>query len=167
MRPFAEQTGFSGSDQEWQQEFDVLCRERGSTHGIRLDAFVTLVNDSSDDGCYCSDSELRNLLQPQTRPVPPKAPAPAAKSKAAQPTPPAGTPPPQEGPACLLMLVVCPRRFCVCVLFVLGGSATRADREGVSSAGRGREGLLDSRGDAALCRAGRLHWERPGVAARV
>ena len=93
MRPFAEQTGFSGSDQEWQQEFDVLCRERGSTHGIRLDAFATLVNDSSDEGCYCSDDELRNLLQPQTRPVPPKAPAPAAKSKAVQPTRPAGTPP--------------------------------------------------------------------------
>ena len=83
MRPFAEQTGFSGSDQEWQQEFDLLRRDRGSSEGIRLDAFVGLVNDSSDDGCYCSEEELRSLLQARAQTTPPtlsKAPAPAAKS---------------------------------------------------------------------------------------
>ena len=83
MRPFAEQTGFSGSDQEWQQEFDLLRRDRGSSEGIRLDAFVSLVNDSSDDGCYCSEEELRSLLQARAQTTPPtlsKAPAPAAKS---------------------------------------------------------------------------------------
>ena len=120
MRPFAEQTGFTGTDLEWQQEFDLLCSERGSSQGIRLDAFATLVNDQSDEGCYCSDDELRNLLQPQTRAVPSKAPAPAAEPKAATPTLPASTPP-QEGHGvklCLFMLVVCARRFCVCVLIV-------------------------------------------------
>ena len=160
MRPFAEQTGFTGTDLEWQQEFDLLCSERGSSQGIRLDAFATLVNDQSDEGCYCSDDELRNLLQPQTQAVPSKAPAPAAEPKAATPTLPASTPP-QEGRGvklCLFMLVGCARRFCVCVLVVLGGSATRADRGGVSSTRQGQEGLFDSRGDAALCRSDRLHW---------
>ena len=65
MRPFAEQTGFSGSDHEWQEEFALLCRDRGSAKGIKLEEFVQLVNDSSDEGCYCSDSELRALLQQQ------------------------------------------------------------------------------------------------------
>ena len=130
MRPFAEQTGFSGSDQEWQQEFELLCRERGSTNAIRLDAFVTLVNDSSEDGCYCSDSELRNLLQPQTRAVPPKAPAPAAKSKAAQPTPPAGAPP--QAIRCLYMLHVLASRLRTglasrCRAKMIQGPTTRAD----------------------------------------
>ena len=81
MRPFAEQTGFNGSDQEWQQEFDLLCHDRGSTGGFGLDAFISLVNDQSDDGCFCSDEELRKLLQPRpqtTQPTPSKAPAPVA-----------------------------------------------------------------------------------------
>ena len=86
MRPFAEHTGFNGSNQEWQQEFAALCRESGSAQGIALDAFVTLVNDSSDDGCYCSDSELRNLLQ-QQQAVPSKAPAPLAHPPAHAPAP--------------------------------------------------------------------------------
>ena len=71
MRPFAEQTGFSGSDHEWQQEFALLCRDRGSAKGIKLEEFVQLVNDSSDEGCYCSDSELRALLQQQQQQPPP------------------------------------------------------------------------------------------------
>ncbi|CAE7456648.1 unnamed protein product, partial [Symbiodinium microadriaticum] len=37
MRPFAEQTGFSGSDHEWQEEFALLCRDRGSAKGIKLE----------------------------------------------------------------------------------------------------------------------------------
>ena len=62
MRPFGEQTGFNGSLQEWQEEFQLLCRERGSSQGLPLDGFVSMVNDPSDEGCYCENSELRNLL---------------------------------------------------------------------------------------------------------
>ncbi|CAE7390645.1 unnamed protein product [Symbiodinium sp. CCMP2456] len=88
MRPFAEQTGFSGSDHEWQEEFALLCRDRGSAKGIKLEEFVQLVNDSSDEGCYCSDSELRALLQQQQQQPPPsttpaKAAPVAAKAAAA------------------------------------------------------------------------------------
>ena len=78
MRPFAEQTGFSGSDHEWQEEFALLCRDQGSAKGIKLEEFVQLVNDSSDEGCYCSDSELRALLQQQQQPPPSATPAKAA-----------------------------------------------------------------------------------------
>ena len=88
MRPFAEQTGFSGSDQEWSSEFALLCEQFGSSQCILLDDFVKLVNDSSDAGCYCSDSELRNLQQAQPQIAAPTAPpvkaAPTAPTQAAQ-----------------------------------------------------------------------------------
>ena len=63
MWPFAEQTGFTGTDREWQLEFEALCRESRSSQGLGLDAFAKLVNDDSEDGCYCTDSELQALLQ--------------------------------------------------------------------------------------------------------
>ena len=63
MRPFAEQTGFTGTDREWQLEFEALCHESRSSQGLGLDAFAKLVNDDSEDGCYCTDSELQALLQ--------------------------------------------------------------------------------------------------------
>eukprot|EP00439_Symbiodinium_sp_Y106_P021962 s6711_g2.t1 len=63
MRPFAEQTGFTGTEPEWQLEFEALCRESRSSQGLGLDAFAKLVNDDSEDGCYCTDSELQALLQ--------------------------------------------------------------------------------------------------------
>ena len=83
MRPFAEQTGFSGSDHEWQEEFALLCRDRGSAKGIKLEEFVQLVNDSSDEGCYCSDSELRALLQQQQQQQQQQPPPSATPAKAA------------------------------------------------------------------------------------
>ena len=63
MWPFAEQTGFTGTDREWQLEFEALCHESRSSQGLGLDAFAKLVNDDSEDGCYCTDSELQALLQ--------------------------------------------------------------------------------------------------------
>ncbi|CAE7257944.1 unnamed protein product, partial [Symbiodinium sp. CCMP2456] len=63
MRPFAEQTGFTGTDLEWQLEFEALCHESRSSQGLGLEEFAKLVNDDSEDGCYCTDSELQALLQ--------------------------------------------------------------------------------------------------------
>eukprot|EP00913_Durusdinium_trenchii_P026419 g24787.t1 len=78
MRPFGDQTGFEGTDAEWRQEFDLLRKECGSGPGISL-----------DDGCYCSDEELRRLLQSlqggstsASMPPEPRNWAPAAKGNA-------------------------------------------------------------------------------------
>ncbi|CAK9015761.1 unnamed protein product [Durusdinium trenchii] len=89
MRPFGDQTGFEGTDAEWRQEFDLLRKECGSGPGISLFHFQRLANDSSDDGCYCSDEELRRLLQSlqggstsASMPPEPRNWAPAAKGNA-------------------------------------------------------------------------------------
>ncbi|CAL1153427.1 unnamed protein product [Cladocopium goreaui] len=64
MRPLAELTGFTGTDQEWREEFDLLRQEcDGSKPGIAFTDFERLVNDASDDGCYCEDANLRQLLK--------------------------------------------------------------------------------------------------------
>ncbi|CAK9009639.1 unnamed protein product, partial [Durusdinium trenchii] len=62
MRPFANQTGFQGTDAEWRTEFNLLRQECGSGQGVSMYDFQRLANDSSDDGCYCSDEELRALM---------------------------------------------------------------------------------------------------------
>ncbi|CAK9015767.1 unnamed protein product [Durusdinium trenchii] len=85
MRPFANQTGFEGSDAEWRGEFDSLRHECGSGPGISLHHFQRLVNDDSDAGCYCLDDELRTLLQSVQR---------ASTSTSAPPPP---MPPPKPG----------------------------------------------------------------------
>eukprot|EP00435_Cladocopium_sp_Y103_P068026 s247_g30.t3 len=62
MRPFAELTGFSGTDREWQEEFELVRKEcAGSSLGIPLAEFERLVNDESEDGCYASDDILRHV----------------------------------------------------------------------------------------------------------
>eukprot|EP00434_Breviolum_minutum_P029228 symbB.v1.2.025851.t1/scaffold2538.1/size76676/5 len=81
MKPFAESTGFDGSDEEWQKEFEMVIKDCGSTH-ISLKEFDRLVNDQSESGCYCSDEELRALLQ--------KLPPPST-SKGRVPQPPTGS----------------------------------------------------------------------------
>eukprot|EP00971_Amphidinium_carterae_P031982 630102-Amphidinium_carterae.1 len=59
LRRFAQETGFGGSDEEWDQEFLAQCP---SGQGLTLADFSRLVNDSTDDGCYCSDEELQAIL---------------------------------------------------------------------------------------------------------
>jgi Ca2+-binding EF-hand superfamily protein len=65
MRLFAEATGFKGDDTEWAEEFNLLCSEHGadSRRGVHLEAFRCLVDDRGESGCYCSDSELKDMLQ--------------------------------------------------------------------------------------------------------
>jgi len=65
MQNFAQYTGFSGSADDWREEFTLLCAERGATaiEGLDMSMFVQLVNDSTSSGCFCSDAELRNMVR--------------------------------------------------------------------------------------------------------
>ena len=62
LRPFAEQSGFEGGDQEWLQEFRLLCGTCG-TNGFSMEVFVAMLNDTSKDGMYCPDTELVAILR--------------------------------------------------------------------------------------------------------
>lgn len=63
MRRFMEFQGFDGTDDEWREEFESMCEEQGGSVKINMSfdeaAFIALVDDDSDAGCYCSDSELQ------------------------------------------------------------------------------------------------------------
>jgi Ca2+-binding EF-hand superfamily protein/predicted GNAT family acetyltransferase len=64
MRRFAGHTGFDGDDAAWKSEFQLLCSAyNGLQTSISLETFKRLVNDESDDGCYCTDEELMSMLQ--------------------------------------------------------------------------------------------------------
>lgn len=65
MRRFASLVGFQGDDQEWAEEFAALLESGPSsaTRSIRFDHFATLVEDESEDGCYCTDEELASILE--------------------------------------------------------------------------------------------------------
>merc|ERR1739848_372642 len=56
MQPFAVSTGFSGTMAEWAQEYEATCADVGCdpARGITSAAFQKLVDDTSDNGCYCS-----------------------------------------------------------------------------------------------------------------
>lgn len=76
MRNFAQIMGFDGGEAEWAEEFATLCSWHGEVgrDSIDLPLFTVLVNDSSDNGCYCTDEELgaiRRKLGLQTARPPP------------------------------------------------------------------------------------------------
>ena len=62
LRSFAEQWGFEGGDQEWLQEFRLLCGTCG-TNGFSMEVSVAMLNDTSKDGMYCPDTELVAILR--------------------------------------------------------------------------------------------------------
>ena len=63
MRFFAEQTGFEGTDSEWSDEYRMLCSSyNGQVPSISSALFEKLVDDETDDGCYCDTDELRTIL---------------------------------------------------------------------------------------------------------
>lgn len=79
-RKFAEATGFDGDDATWKEEFAILCQECGArpSQGLNLAAFRRLVDDKGDQGAYCTDDELRDMLQvgpPQSQAAPVQVPA--------------------------------------------------------------------------------------------
>jgi len=64
LRTFAGYVGFDGTAAEWEEEYACLCRDNGGdTRGLDSKLFSKLVNDSSNDGCYCTDEELRKMLR--------------------------------------------------------------------------------------------------------
>eukprot|EP00747_Dinoflagellata_sp_TGD_P116370 gnl/TRDRNA2_/TRDRNA2_172360_c2_seq1.p1 gnl/TRDRNA2_/TRDRNA2_172360_c2~~gnl/TRDRNA2_/TRDRNA2_172360_c2_seq1.p1 ORF type:complete len:676 (-),score=163.69 gnl/TRDRNA2_/TRDRNA2_172360_c2_seq1:215-2191(-) len=65
LRLFAGHNGFDGDDEEWASEYSALCAERGGdpTKGVNAEMLARLVDDESDDGCHCTDEELRAMLR--------------------------------------------------------------------------------------------------------
>lgn len=63
MRAFARWTGFDGSDEEWAEEYRLLCSEHGADEAVGIDVavFRTLANDASDSGCHCTNEELQEI----------------------------------------------------------------------------------------------------------
>jgi len=95
MLQFARFTGFDGSEMDWQEEYQMLCSQyKGNRSSIDSDFFQQLVEDDSDDGCYCTDEELREMLS-QLQPEPEADSGPAERAApASQPEAPSFSPPP-------------------------------------------------------------------------
>lgn len=63
MRVFANSTGFDGDEEEWAEEFRLICSEHCVKAEVGLDVslFEMLVNDASESGCHCTDQELQEI----------------------------------------------------------------------------------------------------------
>jgi Ca2+-binding EF-hand superfamily protein len=63
MKKFAKLTGFEGSEEEWDEAFQGLCKDAGGGSMVDLKGFTILVDDPSEDtGCHCSDEDLKGML---------------------------------------------------------------------------------------------------------
>jgi len=84
MRIISNHLGFEGTDEQWSEEFQLLCSENGVDPGSGVGPALAerLLNDQSDSGCFCSDEELRSLLT--------KLEDPAEKAKLVVPKPKSG-----------------------------------------------------------------------------
>eukprot|EP00913_Durusdinium_trenchii_P035487 g33210.t1 len=67
MLAFAKQTGFEGSDADWEEEFQSLCQELG-INGVDLTTFGQLVDDRSERGCYCTKEDLQSIIRSRSPP---------------------------------------------------------------------------------------------------
>jgi len=92
MRRVANHIGFTGSDEEWIEEFGAMCSDNGvdAAKGIDLALFQRLVNDDTENGCFCSDADLEAVLTnkvieppepkgPRTIKPPPRRPGPSSR----------------------------------------------------------------------------------------
>lgn len=63
LQKFAELMGFDGDDVAWKEEFDAMLESHGdfSDNGIHESGFRAMLDDQSDDGFYCKDSELEDV----------------------------------------------------------------------------------------------------------
>mmetsp|Transcript_177813 Transcript_177813/g.570244 ORF Transcript_177813/g.570244 Transcript_177813/m.570244 type:complete len:501 (+) Transcript_177813:64-1566(+) len=61
LRSFANEFGFEGSEEEWEDQFVDTCREVfcSPMQGLSIGGFSRLVDDSD---CYISDEELRSII---------------------------------------------------------------------------------------------------------
>lgn len=64
MRNLACLVGFEGNDNEWSKEYEKLCSEHRirPDDGVPLAVVMILLDDKSDNGCYCTDKEIQELL---------------------------------------------------------------------------------------------------------
>jgi len=65
MKSIVNHIGFKGTADEWANEFRQLCLDNGADPAVGIDCALleALVNDSTEGGCYCSDRDLRAVLQ--------------------------------------------------------------------------------------------------------
>jgi len=63
MMTFAVLTGFDGPDEAWAEEYDRLCRECNAdkTFGIAQHTLFRLLEDTSDAGFFCTDTQLTEM----------------------------------------------------------------------------------------------------------
>jgi len=64
LRRLADHLDFRGTDADWAIEFQSLCEDNGATPEVGLDIglFAQILNDRSEKGFHCTDSELRAFL---------------------------------------------------------------------------------------------------------
>lgn len=64
MLPVAEFVGFEGSQLAWHAEYNILCEylRCDPRNGVELAAFISLVSDSTAQGCFLDDASLAELL---------------------------------------------------------------------------------------------------------
>lgn len=65
LHRFARLTGFDGDAASWQEEYNMLCREHGvlPRDGLNRKTFCAVVDVNSEEGCPCTDSELKTILR--------------------------------------------------------------------------------------------------------
>jgi len=65
LRRLADEVGFNGDDVAWTSEYLLLCEYLGCSANVGVDvlSFARLVDDESEQGCFCANEELRALLE--------------------------------------------------------------------------------------------------------
>jgi len=60
----ARHVGFGGSGDDWTNEYEQMCTQRGCTarYGLSEEAFNAFIDDESEMGCYFSNEELAKIL---------------------------------------------------------------------------------------------------------
>jgi len=60
----ARHVGFGGSGDDWTNEYEQMCTQRGCTarYGLSEEAFNNFIDDESEMGCYFSNEELAKIL---------------------------------------------------------------------------------------------------------
>lgn len=64
MLKFALLTGFNGTSEDWKEEYDLLSKIHlfDGNNGVDVRTYETILNDRSAGGSFCTDDELRMLI---------------------------------------------------------------------------------------------------------
>eukprot|EP00448_Togula_jolla_P018738 CAMPEP_0170591226 /NCGR_PEP_ID=MMETSP0224-20130122/12290_1 /TAXON_ID=285029 /ORGANISM="Togula jolla, Strain CCCM 725" /LENGTH=484 /DNA_ID=CAMNT_0010915075 /DNA_START=134 /DNA_END=1588 /DNA_ORIENTATION=+ len=65
LRKFGDLLGFEGSDEDWSEEYRLICMDNKANpmEGVSEMLLLKMVNNDEDGGCYCSDSELEAMVE--------------------------------------------------------------------------------------------------------